>query len=155
MPNKWRTTIAITLKVCHTSLGFVNQWSFDHCILNALEHCIFNAQTRVWRVWFAREQAEQKRLKERVKDSFIEALDWGNFTGLWWSECISHTKQYDTRWLLYRLEHRVEMSPDHPYELDTEPMSRFAPQMIIYLCRTNNTFHIHLWCMWNIRKRTC
>ena len=51
---------------------------------------------------------------------------------------------YDTRALLYRLENGAEMPPDHPYELDTERftelMSRYAPQMAIYLCRKTKMF---------------
>lgn len=51
---------------------------------------------------------------------------------------------YDTRALLYRLEHGDEMPPDHPYERNTERftelMSRFAPQMAIYLCRKTKLF---------------
>ena len=51
---------------------------------------------------------------------------------------------YDTRALLYRLEHGDEMPRDHPYERNTEHftqmMSRFAPQMAIYLCRKTKLF---------------
>ena len=51
---------------------------------------------------------------------------------------------YDTRALLYQLEHGEEMPPDHPYERNTQRftdlMSRFAPQMSIYLCRKTKMF---------------
>ena len=44
---------------------------------------------------------------------------------------------YDTRNLLYLLEHGEKMPADHPYERDnerfTDLMSRYAPQMDIYL----------------------
>jgi len=51
---------------------------------------------------------------------------------------------YDTRALLYMLETGNDMPPDHPYERNTERftdlMSRFAPQMSIYLCRKTKMF---------------
>ena len=51
---------------------------------------------------------------------------------------------YGIRALLYRLEHGAEMPPDHPYEMNTEHwtdlMSRYAPQMAIYLCRKTKMF---------------
>ena len=44
---------------------------------------------------------------------------------------------YDTRNLLYLLEHGKKMPADHPFERDherfTELMSRYAPQMNVYL----------------------
>jgi len=52
---------------------------------------------------------------------------------------------YDTRALLYKLEHGgQEMPLDHLYEQNTERytelMSHFAPQMTIYLCRKTKMF---------------
>jgi len=51
---------------------------------------------------------------------------------------------HNTRALLYKLEHGTEMPPDHPYEMNTEHftelMSRYAPQMAIYLCRKTKMF---------------
>jgi len=50
----------------------------------------------------------------------------------------------DVRRLVYELEHGHEMPRDHPFEIDTERytelMSKFAPQISIYLCRKVKIF---------------
>ena len=63
---------------------------------------------------------------------------------------IDPRSAYDTRALLYQLEHGKEMPPDHPYKKNTQRitdlMSRFAPQLSIYLCWKTKMFLHALLC---------